>query len=63
MELLQLVRAVGEQDAGSVNVTASSIRCSWIGAMLMASRGGRSPGVKHLNEKQANQQASRPTVL
>jgi hypothetical protein len=35
---------------GSVNVMASSIRCSWIGAMLMASRGDRSPGMKHLNE-------------
>jgi hypothetical protein len=50
MKLLQFARAVGEQDAGSVNVTASSIRCSWIGAMPMASRGGRGLGMKHLNE-------------
>jgi hypothetical protein len=63
MKLLQLAQAVGEQDSGGVNVTASSIRCSWIGAMLMASRGGRSPGMKHLNERQANYQASRPVVL
>jgi hypothetical protein len=63
MELLQLARAGGEQDSGSVNVPPSSIRCSWIGAMLMAPRGGRSPGMKHLNERQANYQASRPVVL
>jgi hypothetical protein len=53
MKLLQLARARGEQDSGSVNVTASSIRCSWIGALLMASKGGRSPGMKHMNERQA----------
>jgi hypothetical protein len=63
MESMQLARAVGEQDAESVNVTAISIRCSWIGAMLMASRGDRSPGMKHLNERQANYQASRPVAL
>jgi hypothetical protein len=63
MEFLQLAQAVGVQDSESVNVTASSIRCSWIGAMLMASRGGRSPGMKYLNERQANYQASRPVAL
>jgi hypothetical protein len=62
MELLQLARAVGEQDAGIVNGTASSIRCSGIGAMLMAFRSGRSPGMKHLNNRQANYQASGPVV-
>jgi hypothetical protein len=62
MELLQLAGAVGEQNAESVNVTASSIRCSLIGALLMAYRGGRSPGVKHLNEMQVTYQASRPVV-
>jgi hypothetical protein len=64
MELQQLARAGGgEQDSESVNVTASSICCFWIGAMLMASRGGRSPGMEHLNERQAYHQASRPVVL
>jgi hypothetical protein len=63
MELLQLAQAAGEHDSGGVNVTACSIRCSWIGAMLMASRGGRSPGMKHLNERQANYQAPRPVAL
>jgi hypothetical protein len=29
----------------------------------MASKGGRSPGMKHLNERQANNQASRLVVL
>jgi hypothetical protein len=63
MELLQLARALREQDAGIVNVTASSIRCSWMGAILVASRGGRSPDMKHLNKRQANYQASQPVVL
>jgi hypothetical protein len=58
MELLQLAQAEGEQDVGSVIVTARSIRCSWIGAMLTASRGGMSPGMKQLSKRQANYQAS-----